>query len=269
MAQVRLNCHRLVANAEAGGAVYVRRMSLHKRRVPWEKPGPAAACGDFGPVQNHTDITGGKILSGVRPHVVTPSAAACCGRCLSDHPTADAWVREDDTGYCWCVQGATGTERRPSRSCGRRAPPPTPSIPGPLPPPTVLAACEAAVTMDPRGTTRHGGHFERATLAANSTAADCAALCCRNWNCAAFSFAVSAHTCTLMSGVLPTNASHSAGVVSGFLAHLSAPDPPFNASTKFHSNVSFADVVSYGTEGDSWPTTWLQVVWPIPPPGLL
>ena len=36
VAHVRLNCHRLVASVEDGGAVHVRRLSLHKRRVPWE-----------------------------------------------------------------------------------------------------------------------------------------------------------------------------------------------------------------------------------------
>lgn len=36
VAKVRLNCHRLVASVEPGGPVYVRRMSLHKRRVPWD-----------------------------------------------------------------------------------------------------------------------------------------------------------------------------------------------------------------------------------------
>jgi hypothetical protein len=222
-------------------------------------PLPTATCGAYGPAQNQTDITGGKILFGLKPHVVTPSAVACCGRCFSEAPTADAWVREDGTGYCWCVQGATGTKPRPSRSCGRRAPPPIPSIPGPLPPPAVLDACEAAVTLDPRGTTRQGGHFERATLAANSVAADCAAMCCSNWNCAAFSFEVSTHSCSLKPANLSlANNSHSTGVVSGFLGKLAAPDPPFNESTKFHSNVSFADAMSYGTEGDTWPTTWLK-----------
>ena len=227
----------------------------------------ADACGAYGPVQNQTDITGGKILSGFKPHVVTPSSAACCGRCLSEAPAADAWVREDGTGYCWCVQGATGTKPRSSRSCGRRGgpgplpppPPPPPSIPGPLPPPAVLRACEAAVTMDPQGTTQHGANFESATLAANSTAVDCSFRCCQNWDCAAFSFEVSTQICTLRSGVLPLihNSSHSGGVVSGVLGQLAAPEPPFNESAKFFSNVSFAEDMSYGTEGDTWPTTWL------------
>lgn len=36
VATVRLNCHRLVASVEAGEPVFVRRMSLHKRKVPWD-----------------------------------------------------------------------------------------------------------------------------------------------------------------------------------------------------------------------------------------
>jgi hypothetical protein len=36
IAQVRLNCHRLIASVEKGGTVFVRSMSLHKKRVPWE-----------------------------------------------------------------------------------------------------------------------------------------------------------------------------------------------------------------------------------------
>jgi hypothetical protein len=36
IAQVRLNCHRLIETVEAGGSVYVRSLSLHKKLVPWE-----------------------------------------------------------------------------------------------------------------------------------------------------------------------------------------------------------------------------------------
>lgn len=36
IAQVRFNCIRLTKATEAGAHVYLRRLSLHKRRVPWE-----------------------------------------------------------------------------------------------------------------------------------------------------------------------------------------------------------------------------------------
>ena len=54
------------------------------------------------------------------------------------------------------------------------------------------------------------------------------------------------------------NTSDPLSVVTGFLAKLDAPSPPFPQSTKFHSNVTFKSEMYFGTEGDSWPTTWLQ-----------
>ena len=226
-----------------------------KTPVPWSGPPPPVCAGS---VANETDIVGGKILA----KVLTPDNAACCRRCFSsgDFPTADAWVRENQTvGNCWCVENAHGTKHAPSRTVGQRATPPPP-MPGPQPPPAVLEACEAAATLDPRGTRRKpGGSFEHVAMAANSTASDCTALCCLDWNCVAFSFDTVATICSLMDELAPiANTSDPLSVVTGFLAKLDAPSPPFPQSTKFHSNVTFKSEMYFGTEGDSWPTTWLQ-----------
>jgi hypothetical protein len=213
-------------------------------------------------VQNQTDIKGGKVLFGIHPHVIANSSAACCGLCFGVYPAADAWVHENATGYCWCVKGVTGRKPQSSRSAGFRSTPgPTPAPapaykPGPLPSAAVLQACETAVTLDPPGTTRGISPYYR--LAANSTA-DCAAACCLDWSCAAFSFNASALDCSLDNGLLPVNSTPApTSVTSGYLAELAAPVPPFQWSTKFHHNVSFVAEMFFRTEGDSWPTTWLQ-----------
>ena len=232
-------------------------------------PPPAPACAGW--VQNETDIVGGKILA----KVLTPDTAACCRWCFSTgaFPTADAWVRENQTvGNCWCVENARGTKPAPSRTVGHRAPdphphpspppppPPPPPMPGPRPSPAVLEACKAAATLDPPGTMRKpSGSFEHVAMAANSTASDCTALCCLDWNCVAFSFDTVATICSLLDELAPiTNTSDPVSVVTGFLAKLAATPPPFPQSTKFHSNVTFKSEMYFGTEGDSWPTTWLQ-----------
>ena len=221
--------------------------------LPSPVPPVPPVCGGGDSVHNQTDVVGGKTLS----KVTANSSAACCGFCFGTYPTADAWIRENETDDCWCVQGHTGTKPA-DRTAGFRAPTPAPYIPGPLPSAAVLQACEAAVTLDPPGTTRGGkqGHFHN--LAANSTT-DCAAACCRDWNCAAFSFDAPALSCSLKSGVFAvTNTSAPSSVISGFLAELAAPQVPFQWSTKFHHNVTFADEMFFRTEGDTWPTTWLQ-----------
>ena len=226
----------------------------------------ASVCDDGGGVviHNNTDLGHfNEILS----KAVTSNASACCDRCFGsgDYPTANAWVRESGVGTCWCVSGAQGTKSAATRTVGfRSGPSPSPSPPGegpgPVPLPAVLAMCKASVTLDPPGTVRaHSGIIEKVPLGANSTVGDCTALCCLNWNCIAFSYDTVPRICSLKLGLVAiVNTSGPLSVVTGFLAHLAAPPPPFPRSTKFHSNVSFTNAMYYGTEGDTWPTTWLQ-----------
>ena len=60
--------------------------------------------------------------------------------------------------------------------------------PGPAPPHATLDACKSAVRYDPPLVQRPGYNYVTLPLPDNAAIGDCAALCCRDWSCAAFTF---------------------------------------------------------------------------------
>ena len=115
IASVRLNCLRAIAEP-----VHVRSFSLHRRTVPWERRHlslPLGGVQSFGPtcsgVQNQTDITGGKILSGVGPTPVSsrpaprPAAAVASAATTPQLTRGPARTRLATAGVCRAPKGSS------------------------------------------------------------------------------------------------------------------------------------------------------------------
>eukprot|EP00039_Didymoeca_costata_P028973 m.22749 g.22749 ORF g.22749 m.22749 type:complete len:500 (-) comp7433_c0_seq1:53-1552(-) len=140
--------------------------------------------------------------------------------------------------------------------------------PGPPIPSHVMTACQTATKFDPANLQRPGGNYITLPLAQNASIEDCATLCCKDWNCAAFSFNLGEDLCKKLASPsskccslknensAPVNNTYGAAVRTGWKASLPGPTPPFEMSTKF-SKVTFDNQFFTRVEGDTWPTTWL------------